>query len=132
MYKTKKGYFRTLFNGKPKYVHRLVWEQNIGEIPEGYVVHHKDGDKSNNNLENLQLMKIKDHDALRRRKLEWSTIFCPTLKSLVEKNGYKKAFVAKQTMIPKQTISDYINRIYRPNEENRRKLERLFERRIKF
>lgn len=35
----------------------LVWETFNGEIPTGYEVTHIDGDKSNNKLENLKLVK---------------------------------------------------------------------------
>jgi hypothetical protein len=37
-------------------VHRLVWESFNGPIPQGYVVDHKNGDKKDNRLENLQLL----------------------------------------------------------------------------
>jgi hypothetical protein len=37
-------------------VHRLVWESFNGAIPEGYVVDHKNGDKKDNRLKNLQLL----------------------------------------------------------------------------
>ena len=41
--------------------HVLVWEQHNGPIPEGYQIHHIDGDKSNNSIENLQLVSALDH-----------------------------------------------------------------------
>ena len=37
-----------------KYVHRLVWETFCGKIPEELEINHKDGDKSNNKLSNLE------------------------------------------------------------------------------
>ena len=37
-----------------KYIHRLVYETFIGEIPEGMVINHIDGDKLNNKLDNLE------------------------------------------------------------------------------
>ena len=40
---------------------RYVWEQNVGPIPEGYDVHHKDKNFLNNNLENLELVEHKTH-----------------------------------------------------------------------
>lgn len=38
------------------YVHRAVASAFIGEIPEGFVINHKNGVKSNNNLENLEIV----------------------------------------------------------------------------
>ena len=39
----------------------LVWEAFQGEIPQGYRVCHIDGDKQNNRLDNLKLVKV-NHD----------------------------------------------------------------------
>lgn len=36
-----------------KLLHRLVYEDAHGKIPDGYHVHHKDGNKINNVLSNL-------------------------------------------------------------------------------
>jgi len=50
-------------NGKPKtcLVHRLVWETFNGSIPEGYEVNHINEDKTDNRLENLNLMTPKEN-----------------------------------------------------------------------
>lgn len=42
-------------------LHRVVWEYHNGEIPKGYHIHHKDSDRSNNNINNLELVKAKEH-----------------------------------------------------------------------
>ena len=34
-------------------VHRWVWEQKNGPIPSGGIIHHIDGDRTNNAIENL-------------------------------------------------------------------------------
>jgi len=47
-----------------KYLHRLIFEDFYGEIPDGYVVHHKDENPSNNCILNLQLLKEKEHHNL--------------------------------------------------------------------
>lgn len=48
-------------NGKSYHVHRLEWEKRYGTIPEGYIVHHKDGDKCNWSIDNLELLSRADH-----------------------------------------------------------------------
>ena len=44
-----------------KYIHVLVWEAFNGEIPEGYVVHHKNHNRKDNRLENLELLDMHTH-----------------------------------------------------------------------
>lgn len=57
-----KGYLRVVMGipGRRKTCHvqghRLVWEYSVGPIPEGMQVNHKDLDKQNNRLDNLELV----------------------------------------------------------------------------
>lgn len=44
-----------------KRIHRLVAEAFIGEIPKGHHVHHKDGNKQNNVVSNLEIIHPKNH-----------------------------------------------------------------------
>ena len=53
----------------PVYVHRLVWETFNGPIPEGYEINHIDHDKSNNTLENLELVTHRDN--LKKAVQKW-------------------------------------------------------------
>ena len=48
-------------NGTNCHIHRLVWEKQNGEIPKGYVIHHKDENKMNWNLDNLELLNRSKH-----------------------------------------------------------------------
>jgi hypothetical protein len=48
-------------NGKSCHVHRLQWIKHYGEIPRGCVVHHKDENKLNWDIDNLELLSRKDH-----------------------------------------------------------------------
>lgn len=59
--------------------HHLVMEQHIGSyIPKGYVVHHKNGERADNRIENLELMAFKEHASYhmkkRQEKLKGETI----------------------------------------------------------
>jgi hypothetical protein len=42
-------------------IHRLVWEAFNGKIPNDYHIDHKNADKKDNRLENLQLMTPKEN-----------------------------------------------------------------------
>lgn len=59
---TKDGYRRVVLmkDGvrNRKMVHRVVWEVFKGDIPKGKVINHKDENKANNNLNNLELCDI--------------------------------------------------------------------------
>jgi hypothetical protein len=56
------GYYRSTTDRKKQVVlHRYVWEKNFGEIPKGYDIHHIDWDKTNNKIENLELICHKEH-----------------------------------------------------------------------
>ena len=60
--KDKKGYqFFKDKNGNHIRVHKRVCEKKYGQIPKGFIVHHIDGDKSNNKPDNLILLHPKDH-----------------------------------------------------------------------
>lgn len=55
----KTGYY--LNSTIRKRIHRYVWEHYNGEIPEGYHIHHKNHDKSDNDISNLELVSAEKH-----------------------------------------------------------------------
>lgn len=57
-WKQKDGYWA---NGMPIHAHRWVWINHHGAIPERMDIHHIDGDKSNNEIENLEMLSRSDH-----------------------------------------------------------------------
>ena len=42
--------------------HMLVWEQANGPIPKGYIIHHRNGKKDDNRLENLEALPRNEHN----------------------------------------------------------------------
>jgi hypothetical protein len=57
------GYLTILKDGKRQYIHRIVMAEALGllRIPEELDVHHIDGDKQNNSLDNLAVVTTKGH-----------------------------------------------------------------------
>ena len=56
------GYRRiTCKDRKQRFEHVIVWETHHGPIPEGMELHHRNGDKLDNRLENLMLVTRLEH-----------------------------------------------------------------------
>lgn len=76
--------------------HRHVWEKHHDKkIPDGLEVHHKDGNRSNNRIENLQLISHRSHTRLHKgwkwMSNEWwkCCCDCKKLKPVTEYRGRK-------------------------------------------
>jgi hypothetical protein len=76
----KDGYRRVVDVATGRYVleHVLVWERNNGPIPDGCEIHHKNRDRMDNDLENLECLGILSH-----RRIHWGY-------QLIEGNWWKK------------------------------------------
>ena len=57
----KNGYYHAHFGDKVKSLHRVKWEDTYGPIPDGFHVHHKDHNKDNNSIDNLELISREEH-----------------------------------------------------------------------
>ena len=59
---TKFGYRRIMLKTrKQRFEHVLVWEAHHGPVPAGFEVHHKNENKLDNRIENLQLVTRLEH-----------------------------------------------------------------------
>ena len=66
-----------------KLLHRMIWEHHKGPIPKAHIIHHKDGDKLNNSIDNLECMSQAEHSRLHR--LEESEVLSRRMSSSSEK-----------------------------------------------
>jgi hypothetical protein len=65
-YKQAYGYWVHRTKDICKLAHRWVWENHNGDIPSDMDIHHIDGNKDNNEIENLKMLSRSDH-----RKEHW-------------------------------------------------------------
>jgi hypothetical protein len=92
-------------------LHRAVWFDVNGEIPEGFEIHHKNEDKTDNRIENLELKTksnhakehIKRNGKVKNQYGEFSVIHDPELRRLRD-NELNKAGREKRKMELKSLI----------------------------
>lgn len=67
--RSRKGYVVLRNDGDVIFEHRAVMEEHIGrKLAEDEVVHHINGDKTDNRLENLQLMTRGEHSTMHNKR----------------------------------------------------------------
>lgn len=57
----KYGYYYKMNNKKMIGLHQQVYIDNYGEIPKGCVIHHKDTNRYNNDISNLECLTYEEH-----------------------------------------------------------------------
>lgn len=58
---SSRDYYKGSVNGKTTRLHVYLYSKYVGEIPEGYHIHHKDGNTLNNSLDNLECVHRSEH-----------------------------------------------------------------------
>ena len=77
-------------NNVRKRMHVYVWEYFNGPISKGYHIHHIDGDKSNNDIQNLQMLSATEHERLHGKMLTENQ------RETLRKNMAKATVMAKE------------------------------------
>lgn len=94
----KKGYYRIITSKEGnwgKYLHRLIFEDFYGYIPNGYDVHHKNGNKLDNCILNLQLIRHDKHTSIHHKHKKVSP---ETIEKMVKSSTKDYARIVKNGM----------------------------------
>ena len=119
----KDGYLRTQFDGKSRTVHRVIATTYIPAEPDKPFVNHKDGDKQNNHVSNLEWctrsenMKhayahnLKSSDGIKngRNKLSYEEVSFILENYIPRDKEYGAKALAKQFGVAHQTISAVVS-----------------------
>jgi hypothetical protein len=86
------GYY---ISGANKRLHRAIWEAKYGIIPDGYHIHHADGNPANNELLNLVLVSHAVHmklhaDLLTQQELKDGTFDKKKMQARARNRRYRE------------------------------------------
>jgi len=124
VYTTGRGrYLRKIKNGKNCQLHRLIWEEHYGKIPKGYIVHHINGNKHDNRIENLTCISHKEHNMIHAKdrpiwnkglsaesSKKWKTTLEKAIRTRAE-NYFDKCKLAKELRgkMPARLVAQKLN-----------------------
>lgn len=107
-----KGYPTIWKDSKNQKVHVIEWEKAHGAKPKGYEIHHKDFNKANYSLDNLELLSNSDHQKIHagwiRTNGEWTHKPCNhcgellPLDSFYPRKGYTPSALCRKCTIKTQ------------------------------
>jgi len=135
VYFDRKGYALIYKDGKDTKLHVFIWERAHGKKPEGYEIHHIDGNKANYELSNLMLVSNIDHQRIHagwiKENGEWVAkpcSGCNTVKPLSE--FYKRGKFLNGTALCKKCVIEKTStkNLSEIQKEKRRKYAREWAR----
>ena len=112
-----KGYLRVMIGGKRYFVHRLVAEKYVPNPEHKPQVNHKDGNKLNNNADNLEWvtnLENRQHAVVNKlhtmgEDCPWSKLTVEDVKFIRSHSDIGRTELAKKFNVSRRTIGDVLN-----------------------
>ena len=112
-----KGYLRVSIGKKLMFIHRLVAEKYIPNPENKPQVNHKDGNKLNNCVDNLEWVTNQenrnhavDNDLqVTGEKCSWAKLTEENVKEIRANPGYENEYWARKFKVSRGTINDVVN-----------------------
>ncbi len=70
----KQPYYYATVKQRKQSLHRYMYECEVGKIPEGYHIHHKDENPYNNTIDNFELIDGSEHLSMHSKKRDRATM----------------------------------------------------------
>lgn len=94
------GYWQTTINGDMFAVHRLVYQMFFGTIPEGLIIDHINGIRSDNRVQNLRTISFSlNARNQKKRKTNTTGHTGVTILTTVSKNGCTNSYTVAHVML---------------------------------
>lgn len=86
--------------------YRKIFKETFGDIPKdkngrSYEIHHKDGNRNNNNIDNLMCVSIEDHYNIHYKQKDYKA--CLIIASRMKISPHDLSFLAKQQKVSENT-----------------------------
>jgi hypothetical protein len=81
------------------YVYRRVYEEHIGTIPDGYHIHHIDGDHTNNSPENLVALSPEEHYKVHKDQGDWGCCVAMLLSGCIEVSPEERSEISRRVQM---------------------------------
>lgn len=96
------GYWQTTIDGDMFAVHRLIYQMFFGGIPEGLIIDHINGIRSDNRIENLRTVPFSlNARNQKKRKTNTTGHTGVTVLTTISKNGYVNKYAVAQVITEK-------------------------------
>lgn len=77
-------------------IYRQIYEHHFGPIPKGYHIHHKDGNKANNDINNLQCVTAQEHYDIHKSQGDYGACWAMVVTGHISISPEERSLLVRQ------------------------------------